>query len=41
MPYSQIAQIMEISEETARWRVCKARQLLVEYLRSYLDRPNP
>jgi RNA polymerase sigma-70 factor (ECF subfamily) len=37
LPYFQIAQILEISEETARWRVCKARQFLLRRLRSYLD----
>lgn len=35
-PYSQIAAVLEITEETARWRVCVARQLLVKQLRAYL-----
>jgi hypothetical protein len=32
---------LEIAEETARWRVCKARQFLIKELRSYLDSPKP
>jgi RNA polymerase sigma-70 factor (ECF subfamily) len=35
--YSQIAAVLEITEETARWRVCKARQFLLKELRAYLD----
>lgn len=35
-PYSQIAGVLDISEETARWRVCVARQLLVKQLKTYL-----
>ena len=35
--YSQIAFALEITEETARWRVCKARQFLLKELRAYLD----
>jgi len=36
-PYHQIAEVLEISEETARWRVCVARQLLVKELKAYLS----
>ena len=36
MPYAEIASILGISEETARWRVCKARQDLVHTLTAYL-----
>jgi RNA polymerase sigma-70 factor (ECF subfamily) len=38
LPYSEIAQILGVSEETARWRVCKARQSLKEKLSPYLQR---
>ena len=38
-PYSQIAQALEVSEETARWRVHKARQFLLKELEAYLDVP--
>jgi RNA polymerase sigma-70 factor (ECF subfamily) len=37
MPYHQIARVLSITEETARWRVCKARQSLARQLRAYLD----
>lgn len=37
MPYHQIATVLGISEETARWRVCKARQSLAKEMRTYLD----
>lgn len=36
-PYHQIAEVLEITEETARWRVCVARQLLVKELKAYLS----
>lgn len=36
LPYSEIAQILGVSEETARWRVCKARQSLVQTMTAYL-----
>lgn len=36
LPYSDIAAILGISEETARWRVCKARQSLVLTMTSYI-----
>jgi RNA polymerase sigma-70 factor (ECF subfamily) len=35
--YSEIAHALEITEETARWRVCKARKLLLNELGPYLD----
>jgi RNA polymerase sigma-70 factor (ECF subfamily) len=35
LPYSEIAAILGVSEETARWRVCKARQSLVQTMTSY------
>jgi RNA polymerase sigma-70 factor (ECF subfamily) len=37
MPYSEMAVALGVSEETARWRVCKARQLL-QRLAAHLDR---
>jgi RNA polymerase sigma-70 factor (ECF subfamily) len=37
LPYSTIAQILAVTEETARWRVCKARQFLFKELRVFLD----
>ncbi|MBI2808382.1 MAG: RNA polymerase sigma factor [Planctomycetes bacterium] len=36
LPYSEIAEILGVSEETARWRVCKARQSLLQMMNSYL-----
>ena len=41
MPYSQIASVCDISEEKARWRVYKARQILLNHLRLYLDPHKP
>lgn len=38
MAYPEIAQALEVTEETARWRVCKARQFLLKELEVYLDR---
>jgi RNA polymerase sigma-70 factor (ECF subfamily) len=37
LPYDELAQVLDITEETARWRVCKARQLLLRELAGYLD----
>jgi RNA polymerase sigma-70 factor, ECF subfamily len=37
LPYCTIAQVLGVSEETARWRVCKARQFLRRELKVYLD----
>jgi RNA polymerase sigma-70 factor (ECF subfamily) len=39
--YTEIAEVCGVTEETARWRVCKARQLLLKKLSPYLDRPSP
>jgi RNA polymerase sigma-70 factor (ECF subfamily) len=39
--YPEIAQALAVTEETARWRVCKARSLLVKQLGTYLDRKDP
>lgn len=38
LPYSEIAHVLGLTEETARWRVCKARHLIVKELGEYLDR---
>lgn len=38
MGYPDIAAALEITEETARWRICKARQFLLKELEVYLDR---
>lgn len=37
LSYQQIAHILAITEATARWRVCKARQYLLNKLQAYLD----
>jgi RNA polymerase sigma-70 factor (ECF subfamily) len=37
MGYSDIAEILDLTEETARWRVCKARRLLLDELKDVLD----
>ena len=37
LPYHQIAHVLAITETTARWRVCKARQFLLKKLQPYLD----
>lgn len=39
LPYVEIAAILGVSEETVRWRVCKARQALVQSLTPYLQCP--
>jgi RNA polymerase sigma-70 factor (ECF subfamily) len=39
VPYADIAKILAISEENARWRVCKARQVLLKKLEFHLDVP--
>lgn len=41
LPYGQIAQILGITEPTARWRVCRARQFLLSELKAYLEPENP
>jgi RNA polymerase sigma-70 factor (ECF subfamily) len=38
LPFRQIAQVLGIKEETARWRVFKARQKLMGLLAPQLDR---
>jgi RNA polymerase sigma-70 factor (ECF subfamily) len=37
MSYAEMASVLGTTEETARWRVCKARQLLLKRLGPYLD----
>jgi RNA polymerase sigma-70 factor, ECF subfamily len=41
MSYPDIAAAMGLTEETVRWRVCKARRLLLHEIGPYLDRPPP
>lgn len=41
LPYATIAEVLATTEETARWRVCKARRLLLQQLSAYLDRKTP
>jgi RNA polymerase sigma-70 factor (ECF subfamily) len=41
LPYGEIAAVLAVSEETARWRVFKARRFLVNELRPYLAVPEP
>ena len=41
LSFREIAEVLEITEETARWRVYKARQKLVEVLAPQLDREKP
>jgi RNA polymerase sigma-70 factor (ECF subfamily) len=41
LTYAEIAQALSLTEETARWRVCKARHLLLQQLKRYLDRQTP
>ncbi|MBA4192257.1 MAG: hypothetical protein C0467_30170 [Planctomycetaceae bacterium] len=36
LPYMEIADILDVTEETARWRVCEARQRLAAALRRFL-----
>jgi RNA polymerase sigma-70 factor, ECF subfamily len=38
LTYPEIAEALEITEETARWRVCRARQLLLRQLGPHLDK---
>jgi RNA polymerase sigma-70 factor, ECF subfamily len=38
LAYVEIAQILGTTEETARWRVCKARQTLLKLMSGYLHR---
>jgi RNA polymerase sigma-70 factor (ECF subfamily) len=37
MSYAEVAEAIGTTEETARWRVCKARQMLQERLAVYLE----
>ena len=41
LSYTEIAQVLSLTEETVRWRVFKARQLLLGELGSRLDRVRP
>lgn len=36
VPYQEIAEILDVTEETARWRVCEARQRLAAAVRRFL-----
>jgi RNA polymerase sigma-70 factor (ECF subfamily) len=38
LPFREIAKILQITEETARWRVFKARQRLMQALAPYMGR---
>jgi len=40
LPYSELARVFGVSEDTCRWRVCQARKLLAAALAPYLDRPD-
>ena len=37
LSYAQVARILGVSQETARWHVCKARQKLLKEMQAYLD----
>jgi RNA polymerase sigma-70 factor (ECF subfamily) len=41
LSFRQIAEVLEITEETARWRVFKARQKLMDVLAPQLEREKP
>jgi RNA polymerase sigma-70 factor, ECF subfamily len=41
MCHADIARALGVTEETARWRVCKARQYLLKELEAYLDQTRP
>ena len=41
MSYPDIAAAMGLTEETARWRVCKARRFLLKEIGPHLDQPTP
>src|SRR5262249_54172389 len=41
LSFTEIAHALGLTEETVRWRVFKARQLLLEELGPYLDRKRP
>jgi RNA polymerase sigma-70 factor (ECF subfamily) len=38
LSYAEIAEVLAVTEETARWRVCKARRLLLKLVGPYLDK---
>lgn len=40
LPYSEIAEVLGVSEENARWRVYQARQALLKQLTPYLRSAN-
>ena len=41
LSFREIASVLETTEETARWRVFKARQKLMDVLAPQLDREKP
>lgn len=41
MSFKEIADVLETTEQTARWRVFKARQKLLSVLAPQLDREKP
>lgn len=41
LSYAEIAEALDVTEETARWRVCRARKLLVKALGSHLSPDTP
>lgn len=41
LSFAEIATALGVTEETARWRLFKARQLLLRELGPYLDNPEP
>jgi RNA polymerase sigma-70 factor (ECF subfamily) len=38
LSYAEIAEVLGVTEETARWRVCKARKQLLKLVGAYLDK---
>ncbi len=39
LPYSEVARIIEATEDVARWRVCEARRQLARALEKFLNPP--
>jgi DNA-directed RNA polymerase specialized sigma24 family protein len=39
MSSAEAAQVLAISEETVRWRIFKARQILLKQMSAYFDSP--
>ena len=37
LSFEEIAEVLDVTEETVRWRVFKARHLLMNELKAYLD----